>query len=190
MIDRAQVTAVIPTKGGYPLDDVLAPLVGFKAIHVEADIPESRTWLWNRFWRANMKLMAGIDSVFFSCDDDAIVEPAPILAAYEPDAVVCNMPQARRWEYPDGIALMGWGSVFDTSCLAAISRYLKRWPADELFYREVDRIFTALNRVILVDVPFKHLDRATAPDRMGQESRHMADLAEIRRRIAVVREGR
>jgi hypothetical protein len=93
----------------------------------------------------------------------------------------------RRHFYYDGIALMGWGSVFDRTLRGAFNGYLRHWPADDLFCRECDRVFTALNKTKPIDIPFGHLPQAFGPDRMGQETRHLNDLAQIRQRIGRIR---
>ena len=83
------------------------------------------------------------------------------------------------------MALVGFGAIFDKSAVVpTFSRYFAHFPADELFRRECDRVFTALNRLKIVSVPYRHLDHETTTPRMWRESRHGQDLVEIRRRIS------
>jgi hypothetical protein len=185
--DGKRVAACLVTKGGYDIAEV------------EYSIPFRERYVYRgNFHRPDYKIFGrykvmacATASVCYTQDDDCIVDVGQVLANYQPGAVACNMPAGRRAEYSDGVALIGWGAIFDIALVAgAFSLYLKHWPFDELFWREADRVFTALNRVVMIDVPFEHLDRAYAPDRMGQEGRHWADLVEIRRRIAVVKQAR
>lgn len=129
-------------------------------------------------------------------DDDAIVDVPAVLAAYAPGIVTCNMPADRRAEYPDGIALVGWGAVFDVKLVdQAFRRYwmyghthgcLDAWN-DDIAASESDRIFTGLSTLQLVDVPFKHQPAAWGRDRMGRRACHGDYMVEIRKRIHAVR---
>lgn len=128
--------------------------------------------------------------VIYTQDDDCLVDVAAVLAAYQPGRVVCNMPLAKRSEYAaiaPRIALVGWGACFDENLIHALGRYTRRFGADELLLRECDRVFTALNPTTLIDVPVRHLPHAFV-GRMGNETRHLGDLAEIQRRIAALSE--
>jgi hypothetical protein len=152
-------------------------------------------------------------SVVYVQDDDAVVDVPAVLAAYEVGSVVCNMPPGHRKDYPDGIALVGWGCVFDKSLLAreeplagphggwewtgAFDAYLgwcneaselRYMEADPIFRRECDRVFTGLSPLKLVDVERVHLPQAHHASRMSLEPKHGACLQEIRRRIKAVRE--
>lgn len=123
--------------------------------------------------------------VFYTQDDDCIVDVSAVLQEYEPGKVVCNMPLDRRPEYRDGIALVGWGCTFT---FEHVSKAFCGWVIDPLLRREADRWFTAMNEVKLIDVPFEHLPWAFGEDRMGRERRHSEDLREIRKRIWQVRQ--
>lgn len=132
----------------------------------------------------------------YTQDDDAIVDVAAVLASYQPKVVTCNMPADRRAEYPDGIALVGWGAVFDGDLVdQAFRRYwmyghthgcLDAWN-DDIAASESDRIFTGLSTLQLVDVPFKHQPAAWGRDRMGRRACHGDYMVEIRKRIHAVR---
>jgi hypothetical protein len=118
---------------------------------------------------------------------------AAVLAAYELGKVCCNMPLDHRKDYPDDIALVGWGCVFENpgqeewEWIEPFDKYLEKCPADEVFFRECDRVFTGLSPLKLIDVPVRHLPHAHDVDRMGREKRHGDDLREIRRRIYAIR---
>lgn len=128
--------------------------------------------------------------VTYTQDDDCLVDVDAVMAGYDPAAVTVNMPAAWRPAYPDGIALVGFGAVFlRDQVRCAFDRYQKAgFPLDELFQRECDRVFTGLNTIKLLDVPFTHMLAATGEDRMYREPRHQGDLLEIRRRIHFARE--
>lgn len=131
-------------------------------------------------------------------DDDAIVDVPAVLAAYQPRVVTCNMPEDRRAEYPDAIALVGWGAVLDGNLVdAAFRRYwmyahthgcFEAWN-DDVSRSESDRVFTGLSTLKLIDVPFDSLRAAHGADRMGRRAIHGDYMQEIRRRIHAVRGG-
>jgi len=171
------VTAVIPTRG-----DVAVSGIAGRLPVAEVILKVSWSGLWGRYEAA----LAAANTIIYTQDDDCEVDAQAVIDAYEPGVVVCNMPIAKRSEYPDGIALVGWGAVFDQSLIRwAFSRY--RLAIDDLFRRECDRVFTGLCPLKLIDVPFRHLPYAHDPDRMGCEARHLADLEAIRRRIRLCR---
>ena len=179
-----QVSAVLVTKGDVDLGPILDSL------------PFADIVIWNNSKREDLKVYgryAAIKEakhpVLYSQDDDCVVDTAAIVAAYERGHVVCNMPAAKQAEYAaiaPGIALVGWGACFDAAAVTVFDRYLERYGPDELLLRECDRVFTCLNRTKLIDVPITHLPQAF-DGRMGNESRHLDDLAEIRRRIQTLK---
>lgn len=129
------------------------------------------------------------NDVLYVQDDDCVVEAEALARQFDHASVLCNMPQDRRAEYDGtGIALIGWGCIFPRRALDVFGRYLAKYPMDELFLRECDRVFTYLNRetVQLTEVGFTHLPVAFGDDRMGRERRHRTDFLEIQRRLAHV----
>jgi hypothetical protein len=176
-------TAVIVTRGDIDLSPCLKPIV---PLADEIIIRRGHGGVWERFDAA----FSAKHNIVYTQDDDCVVEVDKVMAAYEHDRVTCNMPDgpdSHRRDYSDGIALVGWGSVFHTSRLEAILRYRKKFAYDAVFLREADRVFTGLNQVKLIDVPFEHLPEAYSSDRMGAQPNHGAMLTEIRRRIGIVR---
>lgn len=178
------ITAVLVTRGGYDISEVVDSLKRFKHTFVWDNSAPEMIQNWSVFGRYVAMPMQG---VVFVQDDDAIVDAEAVCAAYEPGILVANSdPHHKEVNAPfyrDGIAPIGWGAVFD----AKLARVLDSWNHDELFLRECDRVFTALNTVKLIEVPFRHLPRAHAPDRMWREKRHLEDLAAIRERIQQVK---
>jgi hypothetical protein len=149
---------------------------------------------WNNSKRINLKvfgryvgLWSTLSRIVYTQDDDCIVQVHQVLNAYEPGVVTCNLPAHRRPEYSDGIALVGWGCIFDRNLTSVFNLYLKHFPIDDLFLTECDRIFTGLNRVKLIDVPFTHLPNAESPDRLHKRPDHWDRLREIRERVYFVK---
>jgi hypothetical protein len=172
------VSAVIVTRGDVELGPCLSSIDADEVV-----IRKGHGGVWER-WEA--ALSAKHDVVFVQ-DDDCVVDYAGVIAAYDEAAVTCNMLTSHRSDYPDAIALVGWGCVFHKTMLGAFGQYVMKFPEDDLFRREADRVFTGLNPLKLIDLGVHHLARAFGSNRMGREARHAADMKEIRRRIAVIR---
>jgi len=189
-------TAVLVTRGNVPLDEIQHSL--FEPGYPSWGI--SRTVIWDNSKHLNFGpfgqwVMAGcIDAeVVYFQDDDCVTSPAEIVAQWEPGKIVCNMPielghRANYENQPD--KLMGFGSVFERSLIKqTFERYWKHFPIDPVCLREPGRIFTGLNqeRIKLVDVPVRHLEWATAPDRLYRQADHQeyAELARARVRTVL-----
>jgi hypothetical protein len=176
-----KISAVLVTRGDVDLTPILNSL------------PVDDVVIWDNSKRQDFKVLGRYvaayearHSVIYTQDDDCVVDSTQVIAAYEPGRVVSNMPAAKRSEYAGiapGVALVGWGACFDADLTRVFERYIARYGRDELLLRECDRVFTALNSTKLIDVPITHLPHAFA-GRMGNETRHLSDLAEIQRRIA------
>lgn len=174
-----KISAIIVTRGDVDLGPCLTSIDADEII-----ICRGHGGVWERYEAASRAK----HDVIYTQDDDCVVEFPAVVAEYEQGRVVCNMPAWKRSEYPDAIALVGWGGVFHRSALAAFGRYFAQFPDEEgVFWREADRVFTGLNPLKLIDVPFMNLPSATAPDRLGAQAEHGQMLQEIRRRIGVVR---
>lgn len=174
------VSAVIVTRGDVDLGPCLA---GIEAD--EITIVRGHMGVWER-WEA---VLSAKHRIVYTQDDDCVVDFTAVAAEYEPGKIVCNMPGWKRPEYPDAIALVGWGAVMDRALVGlAIGRYAQRFEwMDALTRREADRVITGLSPLKLIDAPFVHLPHASGPGRMSSEKEHLARLREIRERIAVVR---
>ena len=188
MIDPKEVTAVVVTRGDVDLSEIRASLAPFRELIVWDNHLDRA--LYGRFLGA----YAASTRLIYTQDDDCVVEWEGILRDHEPGLVTCNMPRDRRSAYQDGINLIGWGCVFERQHLAALEGYLEEFPADAIFYRQADRIFTKLNRCQLVEVPYRNLEHATLDSRMAGNSRgsiegransqkHYEELKEVRRRL-------
>ena len=188
-IDPKAVTAVIVTRGDCDLTAIKESLKCFKETWVYDNSKQPDRGVWGRYAYVNH---LDPNTVFYTQDDDCLVEnPAEICLYYEPGTVTCNMPPEYRSNYADGmgIALVGFGAIFDSRLArAAFEQYnASSQPLDDLFRRECDRVFTALNQTKLVDLPFDHLPNAHGMDRLYRHVDHLSSLEEIRRRIKSVK---
>ena len=179
-----KVSAVIVTRGNVDLSRQV------EALNTVPTVEEVLVWdnsqacdfkVYSRY----LAMRHAKNPFIFTCDDDCLVDANAVISAYTSGNVVVNMPSAKRSEYEvlaPGVALVGWGAVFDATAVSVFDAYLSCYPMDELFLRECDRVFTALNTVQYVDIPIEHLSHAFS-GRMGNEPRHLYDLAEIQKRI-------
>ncbi len=182
-----KVTAVVVTKGGTLDVKVTQSLRSFDEVIVwDNSRAPKNVRVYGRFAGA---LLARNEFVYVQ-DDDCVVDAIKIAhcaaSLVGTGKILCNMPSDRRPEYVGtGVSLIGWGTVFSKSLIGpSFAAYLKRWPQDELFERECDRLFTYVNRrsVVLIDAGLTHLPHAHRDDRMGREARHRVDRDEICRR--------
>ena len=191
-MNKIPITAIILTKGGYPLDDIVDSLQYFDQVII-ADNSKLREGL-----KVYLRYVAAFSetarhNIVYVQDDDALVDVRAVVDQWREymAPMVCNMPPDRRAEYkrwPGHISLVGWGTIFNRHVVKAnLDRFLKRWPIDELFLRECDRVATYLTPHVDVQVNFKHLERAHGLDRMGREARHGNDLQEICIRLEKLR---
>lgn len=175
------ITAVIPTRG--KLDERIWHRMPIDLGEMKISRGEG---LWHRYQSAKQATY----DLIYTQDDDCVVDVEALLGIWVRDGcegVLCNMPAAKRPEYPDAIALVGWGCFFRKEALKVFDTYFQMYPKDELFVREADRVFTALNTVTLADVAVEHLPAAYGSDRMGAQGNHLASLGAIRQRIYDVR---
>lgn len=181
---------MIVTRGNVNLKEILASLP-FEDVVIwdnskqREDVSVYGRYMGIKYVAAKKKDLVAVQ------DDDAIVDDWPaILAAYEPGKIVCNMAVTHRAYYePMGLGLVGFGGVFSAAlAMRTFERYFAKWPKDELFLRECDRVFTGLNELIPVTFPYRNLPHEKTTPRMWRESRHGDDLVEIRKRIEAVRQ--
>jgi len=183
MIGGKKVTAVIVTKGDVDLDPLMDSLAIFEGVLVWNNSRNSNRKVFGRYLLAQV---AKSDTIYVQ-DDDCLINAGRLCYEYQPGELLCNVKpeHARDYQrqYP-GIALVGWGAIFPKSMID-FSPYLAKFPEDDLFDRECDRVFTWLNRAKtrIVDFGVEDLKHALGKDRMGTEARHGADLVTIRARL-------
>lgn len=185
-MECSDISAVIVTKGDQDLSAVLASLpFDDVVIHDNSKEPEDRK-VYGRF----LGIRRAKNHYIYVQDDDCIVPAKELANRYVEGRteILCNVTKSHSDFYrPLGCTLVGWGAIFPRVAVGCFTRYLKQFPEDELFDRECDRIFTALNRFREVDLGVQHLPHALGRDRMGTEARHGRDLHEIRGRLAMVK---
>jgi hypothetical protein len=180
------VSAVIVTRGDVDMGPVIESL------------PFDDVIVWDNATRTDFKVYGRYLAVaeahgeyIYTQDDDCVVSEesiAALLALRSPGSVVCNTTSAHRASYePLHIGLVGWGAVFQRDAPArAFARYAERWPMDDMFMRECDRIFTGLTPLRWAELPFEHLRHAGARDRMFYDPSHQSDFGTVRERIAAL----
>jgi hypothetical protein len=179
-----RVSAVIVTRGDRDLSPILCHLPFEDVVVWDNSKRPHDLKVFGRF----AAVREARNDIIYTQDDDCVVRALDLVGSYTSGAVTTNMPAERRLTYADGVALIGWGAIFDRRLVLRLNRYLRHWPCDELFLRECDRVFTAFNAIRYVEAPFQPLNAHPARTvRMSDEARHLNDLAEIRRRIASAR---
>lgn len=165
MIEPANVSVVIPTRGNVDMSEIIASLEaeGFGEILI-----------WDNSQRENMGLYARFAAVaeakhdvIATHDDDVIVTHWPeILAAYEPGVVTISYPQ--EWDIP----WIATGAVFDkASVMRAFDRYFEMFDDDDDFrFYICDGIFVELcgDRNVLA-FPYREMPWANDSGRISTE---------------------
>ncbi|HXI88460.1 MAG TPA: hypothetical protein VNH18_14710 [Bryobacteraceae bacterium] len=189
MIDPSEVSAVIVTKGDN--ESTLARIRESLSMFAEVLVWDNSQSINRKVYGRYVAALNAFSEYIYTQDDDCLVDARKLFGMYQPGELLCNMLPSHQPFYAatGGISLVGWGAIFPKA-LIDFSAYLANYPEDELFDRECDRIFTWLNRsrTRIVDIGVGHLPHAHGADRMGMESRHGNDLAEIRHRLAVIYE--
>lgn len=177
----ADVTAVLVTRGDQPkaVTRICRSLHGCREVIIRDNSLGEDLSVYGRYSAA----LGWVETpLVYIQDDDCIVDAEALVQHYEPGVVTVNMPAEHQEQYPGRIKLVGFGAIFDRS-LINFSRYLAKWPADEIFYRECDRVFTFLNKCKVVDVGVRKLPHGNDETRMWREKRHGDDFKEICRRL-------
>ena len=78
------------------------------------------------------------------------------------------------------LALVGFGAIFNRK-LINFDDYLSKYPKDNLFYSEVDRIFTLTNKTQVVPCDIELLNESKCA--MSSEPNHLADRTLIIKRV-------
>lgn len=194
------LVAVVVSRMDKPLGRVVDSMAPFVEDLIIVRGKDGVVERWDRALTAGHDGTRNQDALVYVQDDDAVVDVEAFLRVAAMDAclgkVVCNMPADRRAEYPDGIALVGWGALMSKRAIdKAFRRYwtfatvkgLQAIWNDSVLRSEADRIMTGLSDLALVDVPFEHLEHAHGNDRMGRRANHGEMLKEARRRIYAIR---
>lgn len=165
--DPANVSAIVVTRGDVELAPTLEPLrKQFADVVVWDNSQREDLGPFGRY----AAVKEAKHPVVAWVDDDVIFDHwAELLAAYDPDRLVCNMDQA--WiegaGYGDFVGMQGAGSV----CPAWLPEkvfdlYLKHHPNDPDFLIEADFIFGVLAPFTRVDLPYEARDFADSGARL------------------------
>ena len=168
------VSAVIPSRGDVDCSGIVARLRACPEIDdIEIVVGDS---VFNRYLGAGRAQ----HHVVYSQDDDCLTDAGAVIAAYRPGVIVNAMTPEHAAQYPGRITLVGFGAIFDRDLI----RCLDDWERDELFLRECDRVFTALNQCEFVFPEIEILPRASDARRLWRQPEHLRCRAEIERRIS------
>lgn len=173
------VAACIVTRGNVDLAEILAPYPRSMNVHVWDNSIMEDLSVYGRY-----AMLADVREDIVIVQDDDVVLPwesiQALIASYEPDRIVANMPQEFRRPFYQQHCLLGFGSIFDKGLdVAAHARFLnamtfsrKTDDFDQFFKRTCDVIFTALTPYTLVDLPVTILDYARDEGRMFRDPNH------------------
>jgi len=167
------ISAVIPTRGDVDLSAIRKHLEGY----LEIDDIEfiHGTSPFNRYVAAARAKHTWI----YTQDDDCITDIQPLIDAYEPGIVVNAMTEEHGAQYPGRITLVGFGALFHRRLI----QVLEGWEQDSLFFREADRVFTALTQHKTVFPRIQILPCAMNDNRMYRHVQHNDARVAITRRI-------
>lgn len=169
---ECSVSAVIPTRG-----KVDARILD--SLHACPEIDDIQIVIGDAVFNRYVGAERARHGIIFTQDDDVISSPREIIDAYLPGTVVNAMTIAHASHYPGRATLVGFGSIFDRDLISV----LNGWERDELFLRECDRVFTALNRCSSIFPELAILPCANDPERLWRAADHHAMRKEIERRI-------
>ncbi len=117
---------------------------------------------------------AKYETIYYN-DDDAICPVRELLDNGKRGVINVAMKSGHFDAYAGGKAVMGlgWGAIFPKSLLLSLRKYTDVYGEDDVFKRETERIFTALNypqnRLVL---PIEDLPSATDGTRLWQQPHH------------------
>lgn len=190
MTSKLDVDAVLVTRGTRNIELVHESLRGFGKIAVWNNSIHPNLKIFGRYVAASTMTQSPL---VYVQDDDCILDDGgfeALMSAWRPGLIALNFPAGNRRNYVNahhGIALVGFGAIFERQLIGkAFSRYLAKFPMDDLFLRECDRAFTALNAWAAVDAPKRDMPWAGNSESMESEQRHADDLTKIKERIAQV----
>lgn len=178
-----KISAVVVTKGDQDISRICSSLSHFDEVIVWDNSKNKDLKVYGRFAGAQL----AHNDLVYTQDDDCIIPSKELSEEFGPsDSIITNFPKNRRSDYSTtGISLIGWGSIFPKHMMSCFKQYLDKYPFDDLFLRECDRIFTYLNRenIRWIDLEIQQLSHAFGTDRMGREERHGRDLQTIHARL-------
>lgn len=170
-----QATAVLITKEKEYPKEVLDSLPEFEEVLIEVNCPN----ILRRYELASQAR----NNLIYVQDDDCIADVEKLESLYNGQITNAMTEHHFNWYGGSGITLIGWGAFFPKDMIN-FDRYLDKYPIDELFLREADRVFTFLNQPhnsFVMDINI--LPTATLGDRMSSTSEHWETLSKIKERL-------
>lgn len=163
MITFSDVSAVLVTRGDVDLKPIIDSL------------PYNDIVVWDNskrkidlkaYGRYAAIYEAKNNIIYFQDDDCLFTEHEKLLQEYEPNTLVCNMPESRWEEYHDS-GLIGYGSLHDRGMAERtfLSYYLFYEPDDDFDSIGADIIFPLLSKVKKVDLGHTSFDYAYGDNR-------------------------
>lgn len=183
-LGSSDITAVIPTNGKRKneLEEIELHLksVGFKDIV----FAKGKDGVLHRYTEA-----AKVKTDYiYTQDDDCIITDIPdLIGLYEPGKIITNMKTGHLNTYSEAtggkVALVGWGCIFHKDALKNLKKYTDKFPEDDLYRREADRVFTWVNekRLVIADGHIK--DFPSAWGGMSYEEDHFPSMMRMVKRL-------
>lgn len=179
-VGTAIVGAALVTRGDVSMKPILAALP-FDEIVVWDNSSEVDLGVYGRYAAiAQLK-----KPIVLTLDDDTVLPPESLdalLRSYEHGKVVCNVPERFRHRYTDS-GLVGFGAIFDKDLVQrAFDLFEAAAPeADAAWFRRTcDIVFTMLNDLVFVDLPYEELAYAHDDTRMWKQGNHFEEREEMR----------
>lgn len=161
----SEVSAVVVTRGGVDLSEILASLDGMGEVVVWDNSVETDLAVYGRY----AAIERCRNDVILAQDDDCVIDAEKLVrvaSQYPLGGIIANMDPGRWDEYPDS-CLVGYGAVFHRGIpQVAFDRFTSYHEVDEHAFRlECDVVFTVLTPHAKVDVGHRNLPWAEDPAR-------------------------
>ncbi len=190
MTQLSEIDATMVTRGTRSTGVVLDSLKAFRRVAVWDNLKFPNLKVFGRF----AAIAAMTDSpLIYTQDDDVILDDGgfeALLGAWRPGRIALNFPKGNRRNYEGhhgNIALIGFGAIFEPRLVGkAFSRYFEKFPADDLFLSQCDRVFTALNDWTAVDVPKRDMPWAGDSQSMEADPECGNLMVRIKERISSI----
>jgi len=187
MIRACDVSAVIVTRGDVSLHRILNTLP-YREVVVWNDLEHGSQGCYGRYLAVSR---TKCPYVYFQDDDLIFTAHDRLMAAYQPGRMAVNMPSPwyEQCGYDKlGQALVGAGSVMDWELpFAALERYLRVYPEDDLFRDYCDVVVGMLTPHTRHDFGYDVLPHATNPGRIYTSPGAAERKEEMQRRCLELR---
>lgn len=174
LIDAADVSAVIVTRGDVPLDAILNSL------------PFGEVVVWNNAERDDYQCYGRFAAIaettkphIYVQDDDILVPIPALLRAYDPEAetILANKKPDEEWRF------LGVGALFPRHFADNVfGRYIDLYGFNRDFGRIADVVFAYQLPYESLWLGYAELEWSRAPNRMYHELDHMAVRERARKR--------